>query len=497
MVRTIVGYGIALALAASVLNAQTASPTPQTKPASKPSSATAKVPKFFPYQVHERKLPNGLTVIVIPTPEFKDMVTYATPVFAGSRNETERGKTGLAHLFEHMMFLHEYGGKDHGYDEMIRLMGAHNNAWTNYDMTFYHPTTFTQNLLGPVKRPGATVPGLIELEASRFTALKVGQKTFEVQAGAVLGEYRRIFSYPSEKMIEQLSPLVFPNHPYGHTVIGFRDDVENMPKAWNAAWAFYNNYYQPNSLAIVVVGDVKPDTIFAEVEKRYANWKPVETPTIPEPAEPDGEKVTHVDWEAEVSPRVMVGYRTPAAQPGTKDTAVTTILEELLISRSAPLFQKLRYKKQTVTDMGFAIDPMTTDPFLLLIDTELKLDEFQKNGQKYIADVRTDLITGIEELQNFSKQPNAAQTLRVIKSKVRNDFLGSLDSTGDIAQIFSVLYRFDRRTDTIDRMMAAIDSLTPADVDAFAKKYFTPNRRVVATLWKGDTQQTGTQKEGQ
>src|SRR5512140_929775 len=114
----------ALALPLFGQNAKTASPSTH----------------FFPYDVHEKVLPDGLHVVVIPTPEFKDMVTYATPVFAGSRNETEKGKTGLAHLFEHIMFLHHFGGKPTGYQDNIRRMGAHNNAWTNYDMTFYHPT---------------------------------------------------------------------------------------------------------------------------------------------------------------------------------------------------------------------------------------------------------------------------------------------------------------------------------------------------------------------
>src|SRR4051812_12556659 len=151
----------------------------------KPASSST---HFFPYQVQQKVLPNGLHIVVIPTPEFKDMVTYATPVFAGSRNETEKGKTGLAHLFEHIMFLHRLNGKTSGYQEMIRRMGAHNNAWTNYDMTFYHPTTFASNLVGPIQRPDGPVPGLIEMEADRFKHLNLEQKEFQVQAGAVLGE---------------------------------------------------------------------------------------------------------------------------------------------------------------------------------------------------------------------------------------------------------------------------------------------------------------------
>ena len=107
--------------------------------------------KFFPYPIYERTLGNGLRIMIVPTPEFKDMVSYTTPVFAGSRNETEKGKTGLAHLFEHIMFRHEYNGVAGGYQEMMDRLGSYNNAYTTYDMTFYHPFTFAQNLVGPVQ----------------------------------------------------------------------------------------------------------------------------------------------------------------------------------------------------------------------------------------------------------------------------------------------------------------------------------------------------------
>lgn len=453
------------------------------KAAAAPATAPA---KFFPYKVHETKLKNGLPVIVIPTPEFKDMVTYSTAVFSGSRNETQKGKTGLAHLFEHVMFLHEYRGVKNGYEEDIREMGAHNNAFTNYDITFYHPTTFTSNLIGPVKRGDKQIPGLIELEAARFKNLTVNRKTFEVEAGAVLGEYRRIFSDPTEKMVEMLSPLAFPTHPYGHTVIGYYDDVVSMPNAWDAAWEYYYGYYQPNNVALVIVGDVDPAKLMPEIEKKYSDWKPVPVPNIPPEQVSTKEVSVHVPWDAEVSPHVMVGYHTPAMVPGTKDGAVTQILSELLVSRSAPLFQKLRYQKQTVTNLGFALGPDSTDPGLLLLDTELILDKFKQEGAAYPNDVKTDLIGGIEDLKNFSKTPGAAKTLEVIKSKVRNDFLGALDSTGSIAATFASMYRYTKDANSIDKMMAAIDSLTPVDIDNYAKTNFTSERRVIATMWQGE-----------
>ena len=447
---------------------------------------TSKSTNFFPYEVKTKTLPNGLTIVVIPTPEFKDMVTYSTAVFAGSRNETEKGKTGLAHLFEHIMFRHEFGGKPNGYDDAIRAMGAHNNAWTDYDLTFFHPTTFTQNLIGPIQRPEGPVPGLMELEASRFKGLTLDRKTFEVEAGAVLGEYRRVFSDPAEKMVEDFSPVAFPNHPYGHTVIGYRDDVENMPNAWDAAWQFYHNYYAPNGVAIIAVGDVDPAKIFAEAEKRYSDWKPSHPPAIPAEQAPDGPKQVHVNWEADVAPHVAIAYHIPAIKPGTKETSVTEILSELLTSRSAPLFQKLRYQKQTVTDFSILGGNELlegTDPHLLVLDSQLILDRFRKDGDAYVSEVENDVIPGVESLKTFSKQPKAAETLRVIKSKVRNDFLGGLNSTGSIAQVFAWYYRYNRDPHALDSLMAGIDSLTPQDVDSYANKYFTPQSRVVTTLW--------------
>src|SRR5581483_8145444 len=166
------------------------------------------------------------------------------------------------------------------------------------------------------------------------------------------------------------------------------------------------------------------------------------------------------------------------------------ILPELLASRSAPLFQKLRYQKQTVT--SFSVLNGTelleaTDPHLLVLDSELILDRFRKDGDKYVADVQNDVITGMDALKTFSREAKATETLKVIKSKVRNDFLGGLDSTGSIAQAFAWYYRFNRDPHVLDTLMQAIDSLTPRDIEAYAAKYFTPPGRIISTLWHNES----------
>ena len=451
-----------------------ATPAPRSvKP--KPAAAEAHV---FPYPIVTKTLPNGLKVTVVPAHEFKDAVTYATVVCAGSGKEVHKGKTGLAHLFEHIMFLHEWKGQREGYEKAMQAMGADNNAWTDYDLTFYHPTTFAENLFPSGKRPG-----VIELEADRFQHFKLEQKDFQTEAGAVLGEYRRIFSFPEEKMIEVVSPLAFPNHPYGHTVIGYYDDVKNMPEAWDAAWEFYHNYYNPKSIGILVVGDVDPEKVFAEVERDYADWKPVPPPTIPQEEAPKAEVSTHVSWDADVVPKLMVGYHTPAFRSGTKDSAISFVLQELLTSRSAPLFQKLRYQKQTATDFGMYATPDTTDPHWMLLNADLVQERFQKDGDKYVQEVRGDIIQGVEALQNFSKEKDAAKTLAIVKSKVKNDFLAGMSNTLVIAETMGRFYSHDQDPHGIDKTFTAMQTLTPEDIDAYAKKYFNEKNRVTVTLW--------------
>jgi len=480
----LLGAAVCMFFGAAYASAQVV-PQRHSVTAHKPAKPPA---KFFPYPIYERTLGNGLRIIIVPTPEFKDMVSYTTPVFAGSRNETEKGKSGLAHLFEHIMFRHEYNGVAGGYQDLMDRLGSYNNAYTSYDMTFYHPFTFAQNLIGPVQTPEGSSPGVIELEASRFKGLKLEQKTFQVEAGAVLGEYRRIYSFPVQKMIEQMSPVAFPNHPYGHTVIGYLDDVEKMPQSWDAAWQFFHNYYSPNDVALIIVGDVDPHKLFPAIEKAYGDWKPVPTPKIPVPSEPKEHRPVHVDWEAQVAPRLVVAYHTPAFNPGTPESAVALLLDELLTSRSAPLFQKLRYQKQSVTSFATFMAPISTDPHWMLLAAELSLERFQKEGTKYVDEVRFDIVNGTEALKNFSQDANAARTLEVIKSKVKNDFLAEWDTTDHIAQSLATYYRFNRDPHVLDTLLQSVDELQPADIDDYAAKYFTREGRLVGTLWHGPQQ---------
>jgi zinc protease len=462
----LVAFAVVLAMAVAL--------APAVAQAQKSKAPAAKV---FPYPIHKKTLANGLDVIVIETPEFKDVLSFNTIVHAGARNEVEKGKTGLAHLFEHILFRHRWDGKENGYEDAMSRLGAHNNAFTNYDVTYYHPLTFTSNLTGR-----GDLPGVLQLESARFKALDFTEKIFRTEAGAVLGEYRRNASFPQLRMSERQLALMFPHHPYGHTTMGYLEDVQDMPNEYRAAVEFYDNYYRPNNCVLIIAGDVKADEMFALAEKYYGDWKRKDVPVITPTGEPPKkEQREFVPWDADVAPLVWVSYGTPAFKTGSVDTAVMQLLNELLASQAAPLYKKLRYEKQLTSTFNVGASE-SFDPRTLTAAAQLYKNKYGERGTAYSDEVISEIIAGMDELKTFAKQKNAKQLLDTLKSKYRYDFLAAMSSPANIAQNFAWYYRFDRDPEIFEHLLQSVEKLTPKDIEAFARKYFVPENRVVLTL---------------
>jgi zinc protease len=431
--------------------------------------------QFFPYPVQKRTLANGLDVVVIETPEFKDVLSFNTMILAGSGRENEKGRTGLAHLFEHIIFRHAHDTPE-AYDPQIERMGAFNNAFTAYDITYYFPLTFTSNL-----------EKLAELEGARFSGLRYSERVFRTEAGAVFGEYRRIASDPSLRLEEVLGDLMYgAAHGYGHSGIGYVEDVKDMPNAHKSALAFYDDYYRPNNAVIVVAGDVKAENVFRIVEKNFAQWKVKKTPEQPDPKPIAGPKKQHETWSSDIPPRVLVSYMVPPYVPGSKESAVMDVLAEVMGGETSPLYKRLRYEEQVASAMG--VDNSSSRGFdarpLATYITVAK-DKYDAQGRALLDRIDADVAKGFEGLSLFSSQPDSAKRLEAIKSQLRYDILAGLNSPANIAQTYAEFYRFSRDPQVLEKVAAGIASLTPADVDAFAKKYFTPKNRVTVTLAGG------------
>jgi zinc protease len=432
---------------------------------------------FFPYEIHKRTLDNGLDVLVIPTPEFRDVLNWNTLILAGSRNEIEPGRTGLAHLFEHIAFRHRFEDPQNSYDSRIERIGAFDNAWTWFDVTYYHPVTFSSNL-----------EELAAVQAERMVAMEFSERIYRTEAGAVLGEYRRNASNPGLRMSEVLSDLIYGReHGYGHTTMGYLEDVMDMPQSYQAGVAFYERYYRPNNAVVIVSGDVDPEEVFQLAEKHYGSWQPRAVPDLPDPPPVDGPKRGHVAWDADVPPRMTLAHVVPAFVPGSRDAAVISILGELLGGQTAPLFQQLRYEKKVATSffVGGA-SAMGFDPRPLEANVRFDKAMFDERGKAVLDETEQDIIAGFEALKNFSSRPDAAQTLEAIKSKFRYDMLAALDSAHDIAQTLALYYRFNRNPEVLDQIVESVQRLQPSDIDEFARQHFVPSNRAVVTMTHKD-----------
>src|SRR5450631_1283058 len=248
----------------------------------------------FPFPVKEKTLANGLHVYVVAY-DSPGLVAYYSIVRTGSRNEVEAGKSGFAHFFEHMMFHGTEKYTLDAYNGAIKQMGADSNAFTSDDLTVYHILAGKQAL-----------PKIVEIVSDRFQHLRYQQADFQKEARAVLGEYNKNASNPIEKMIEVLYDHAFTTHTYKHTTMGFLKDIENMPNEMVYSRQFFDRFYRPENVVLLVVGDANPEEVFKLVEASYGGWKAGSPhPAIPvEPAQKKEQRAELV-WPSATLPMLV------------------------------------------------------------------------------------------------------------------------------------------------------------------------------------------------
>jgi zinc protease len=254
----------------------------------------------FPFKISDIKLDNGLRVVTIPY-DSPGIVAYDLVVRTGSRDEVEAGHTGFAHFFEHMMFRGTERFSQDAYTNIVKRMGASSNASTSDDGTIYR-------LVGPSR----ALETMMDIESDRFKNLKYDEESFRTESLAVLGEYNKNSSNPFRVMNEKLRGLAFQNHTYKHTTMGFLADVKAMPEGYKYSLGFFDRFYRPENVTLLVVGDVKPETVEALASKYYGDWKKgYQAAAIPaEPEQPEQRK-THIDWPTRwpSSPGTLLAFR--------------------------------------------------------------------------------------------------------------------------------------------------------------------------------------------
>jgi len=416
--------------------------------------------KAFPYPYDQYDLPNGLRLITAPT-DYPNVVSLYIVVAAGSRNEVEPGKSGFAHLFEHIMFRGTKLYPPERYEAVLKEAGADSNAYTTDDHTAYHATFSKEDL-----------ETILRMEADRFQNLDYSEAAFRTESLAVLGEYNKNSASPVQKLYETLRDTAFDRHTYKHTTMGFLKDIEDMPNQFAYSRQFFDRYYRPEHTTIIVVGDVQPAPVRALVAKYWGGWKRGGfRPEIPAEPPHTAERTNHVHWPAPTLPWLAVAFRGAAYSDTSNDQAVLDVIAYLGFSESSDLYHRLVIDTQLVDTLE-PDNPDHVDPGLMVVLARLK-------RAADIDAVRREILAAFE---GFKRTPVARERLDAVKSHFRYGFALGLDNSESIAATLAHYIALRRTPETINRLHELYAAVTPDDIMRVANKYFVDRERVIVTL---------------
>ncbi|HXA56758.1 MAG TPA: pitrilysin family protein [Candidatus Acidoferrum sp.] len=416
--------------------------------------------RAFPFPYVQEDLPNGLRLVTIPT-DSQNLVSIYVVVQTGSRNEVEPGKTGFAHLFEHMMFRGTELYPPQKYDAVLTKAGAASNAFTTDDFTAFY-TTFSKEDLSQI----------LAMEADRFQNLDYAPEVFKTETGAVLGEFNKDSADPSFKLEEVLADTAFDNSTYKHTTMGFRKDVEDMPNQFDYSRQFFDRYYRPEYATIVVAGAVDPKVVRPLVDKYWGNWKRGSyQAAIPQEHAQNGPRENHVDWPGPTLPLVTIAYHGPAYSDTDKSWAALDALSTLAFSDTSDLYEKLVIREQRVDPLAADFAPHF-DPGLFVISARVKHPED-------IQYVRDQILATVKQYQTDLVP---SQRLANVLAHERYGFALSLNNSQSVAVTAARFIALRRSPDTINKLFALYATLTPDDIRTAARKYLTDDERTIVTL---------------
>ena len=404
-------------------------------------------------------LENGLRVI-IAADHVAPVVSIAVNYDVGSRNE-RRGRTGFAHLFEHMMFEGSENVGDGEHSLLIANNGGDVNGTTNKDRTLYFE-----------RMPSNQLDLGLFLEADRMASLDITQENLDNQRQAVQEERRlRVDNQPYGHTFESVDELAYENFAYAHSTIGSMNDLTAATVTDVAS--FFRTYYAPNNAVLAIVGDVDTETA---LEKARQYFGPI--PRQPDPPAVDlteppqtAERRASYDDPLARLPRVDVAYHIPAGL--TPDHDALSVLATILSSgRSSRLYQAVVRDTQVGVQVGaFAVD--NRGPSLFRV-----IGIAAPGGD--VATLEQALYSQIERIKT---EPIEAWELDKARNGARRSFVSSLGSSLQRAITLSRYALFHDAPELINTRAERVAAVSAEDVQRVARQYLTEtNRSVVVTI---------------
>lgn len=427
----------------------------------------AKESKIFPYPINQVTLDNGLKIVSIPF-DSPGIVAYYTVVRTGSRNEVEPGKSGFAHFFEHMMFRGTDKYPKDKFNDVLKSMGADNNAFTSDDETVYHTMASSDAL-----------ETMMDIESDRFMNLKYTEEDFKTEAGAILGEYNKNFSNPFMTIHEKMREAAYSNHTYKHTTMGFLKDIMDMPNQYQYSLQFFDRWYRPENCVVVIVGDFDQNKLIEMAKKYYGPWKRgTYSLNVPLDQPQTEEKVINLPWKAKTLPILSIGYHGPAFSDKNIDMPAVDLLSQVVFSQTSDLFKKLVVDEQLVEFVSGGQGD-SRDPGLFQIATRIK-------DPANIEKVRDAIDAAIEKAKT---EPVSEERLASIKSYMKYQYAMGLNNANSIANSISHYIQLTGDPESVNRVYKLYDGITPKDIMMVANKYFSRNNRTVVLLTQEEVKQ--------
>ncbi|MBU3546257.1 pitrilysin family protein [Polynucleobacter sp. MWH-Jannik1A5] len=412
---------------------------------------------------YEYQLSNGLKLIVREdhrAPTVAHMVWYR----AGSMDEVN-GKTGVAHVLEHMMFKGTHKVKSGEFSRLVAAVGGRENAFTSRDYTAYFQQVEKSKL-----------ENVIKLEADRMSNLNFDDAEFLKEIQVVMEERRlRTEDNPSSLLNESLMATAYMSSPYRHPVIGWMNDLQNMKPVDARDW--YRSWYAPNNATVVVAGDVDAKQVLAMVEKYYgaaaAHELPVRKPQIEPPQK--GIKQVQVKAPAD-NAQLAMAWKVPRLEPGKLDDVEPYALELLTAVLdgydNARLNRTLVKQEKVVNDVGVGYDMISRGPELFLIGATMAKGKIVEQAQ---ASIR-------KSLEEVKQKGILESELKRIKVRILSDQIYKRDSIFGQAMEIGTTEMAGFSWKDINYVLEKMQTITPEQVQAVAKKYLVDEGLTIAVL---------------
>ena len=407
---------------------------------------------------YTKNLDNGLQIVAIPMDNNTNVVSVDVFYKVGSRNEV-MGKSGIAHMLEHLNFKSTKNLKAGEFDEIVKGFGGVNNAGTSFDYTHYFIKTSSKN-----------TDKSLELFSELMQNLTLNDEEFQPERDVVAEERRwRTDNNPMGYLQFRVFNNTFIYHPYHWTPIGFMDDIKN----WTIEDIknFHSTYYQPQNAIVVVAGDIKKDDVFSYVEKHFKDIKNTkDIPSSIHTVEPkqDGERRAIINKESNVQMLAMT-YHIPNFEH--EDQIALSALSQLLSSGKSSILQKVLVDEKRLANSVYAYNMELKDPgvFMFMAVANENVDALKI--EKEILDIISKIQKGEIKEKELDK----------LKINTKADFIYSLESSSDVASLFGTYLVRDNIKPLLE-YEANLEKLKVEDIVNVAKKYLVKENSTTLIL---------------